>query len=123
MKEKMFSKEKLFRRLLEFLKPNSEYDVLLLIKNTKTILQIEVKSSAINQEDRTKSENNVKSKYYSAKDQLLKGKEMFKKIPQLFNCSSDSWNHVGLVCFPYIQSRKEFDYLGLEDDLKVKYNI
>ena len=121
VKAKNFSGEHFFRRLLDFLKPNSEFDILLVVKQQKTIIQIEVKSATINQEEKKeKSLDTVKMRYSSARDQLLKGKEMFKKITQL-NCnSSDSWKHVGLVCFPYIKSRKDIANILNPEDLKVK---
>ena len=121
VKAKKFSGEHFFRRLLDFLKPNSEFDIILVVKQQKTIIQIEVKSSTINQEEKKeKSMNTVKMRYSSARDQLLKGKEMFQKITQL-NCnSSDSWKHVGLVCFPYIKSRKDIVDILNPEDLKVK---
>ena len=121
LRDKKITREHFFRRLLEFLKPNSEFDIILVIKQLRTIIQIEVKSSTFHEEG-NKSNNILKMRYSSAKDQLLKGKEMFKKITQLFCNSSDSWRHVGLVCFPYIKSRDDLENIidSSPEDLKVK---
>ena len=81
LRAKKNTKEHFFRRFLEFLKPNSEFDIILVIKQLRTIIQIEVKSLTFNEEG-NESHNIVKKRYSSAKDQLLKGKEMFKKITQ-----------------------------------------
>ena len=121
LRDKKITKEHFFRRLLEFLKPNSEFDIILVIKQLRTIIQIEVKSSTFHEEG-NKSHNILKMRYSSAKDQLLKGKEMFKKITHLFCNSSDSWRHVGLVCFPYIKSRDDLENIidSSPEDIKVK---
>ena len=121
LRDKKITRERFFRRLLEFIKPNSEFDIILIIKQVRTIVQIEVKSSTINEEEKT-THNTVNMRYSSAKDQLLKGKEMFNKITQLYCNNSDSWRHVGLVCFPYIKSRDDLDKIidSSPDDLKVK---
>ena len=117
------TKEGLFRRLLNFLKPNSEYDTLLIVERTKTIIQIEVKSFTIKQDqNQEKSQETLQERYNSAMNQLSKGKEMFEKISQLLAISSNPWTHVGLVCFPYIETREKLNTL-LElssEDLKVK---
>ena len=42
--KKGISKDKILRMLLDYLKPNSEYDILLLIKRLKFFLHIEIKS-------------------------------------------------------------------------------
>ena len=42
--KKGISKDKMLRMLLDYLKPNSEYDILLLIKRLKIFLHIEIKS-------------------------------------------------------------------------------
>ena len=47
MKIQKFSKEKLFRMLLDYIKPNSEYDNLLVIKRLQLVIHIEVKSFSI----------------------------------------------------------------------------
>ena len=45
--KKGFSKEKMLKMLIDYLKPNSEYDILLLIKRLQIFIQIEIKSSSI----------------------------------------------------------------------------
>ena len=44
---KDFSKEHVFKMLLDYLKPNSEYDILLVIKRLQIFLHIETKSLSI----------------------------------------------------------------------------
>ena len=41
-----FSKDHIFKMLLDYLKPNSEYDVLLVVKRLKVLIHIEIKSSS-----------------------------------------------------------------------------
>ena len=45
--KKDFSEEHLFKMLLDYLKPNSEYDILLVIKRLQIFLHIETKSLSI----------------------------------------------------------------------------
>ena len=45
--KKDFSKEQMFKMLLDYLKPNSEYDILLVIKRLQIFLHIETKSLSI----------------------------------------------------------------------------
>ena len=45
--KKDFSKEHIFKMLLDYLKPNSEYDILLVIKRLQIFLHIETKSFSI----------------------------------------------------------------------------
>ena len=45
--KKDFSKEQMFKMLLDYLKPNSEYDILLVIKRLQIFLHIEIKSLSI----------------------------------------------------------------------------
>ena len=41
-----FSKDHIFKMVLDYLKPNSEYDVLLVVKRLKLLIHIEIKSSS-----------------------------------------------------------------------------
>ena len=45
--KKDFSNEHVFKMLLDYLKPNSEYDILLVIKRLQIFLHIEIKSLSI----------------------------------------------------------------------------
>ena len=45
--KKDFSEEQMFKMLLDYLKPNSEYDILLVIKRLQIFLHIEIKSLSI----------------------------------------------------------------------------
>ena len=49
LKDKEFSKETFFRMLLEYLKPNSEYDIVTVIQRLQTMVHVEVKSMSIDQ--------------------------------------------------------------------------
>ena len=44
--KKDFSKDKMLKMLIDYLKPNSEYDILLLNKRLQILIHIEIKSSS-----------------------------------------------------------------------------
>ena len=142
-KKEDISEDLFFKMVLEYLKPNSEYDTLLVIKRLQLFIHVEVKSASnkvnVSSEETAKyvstsclsntilciilNLRNLRSRYASAKEQLRKGERMFVNIMKPLAELTDDWTYYGFVAFPEVENRKELNqYLNLEDDyLKVKY--
>ena len=135
--KKDFSKDKMLKMLIDYLKPNSEYDILLLNKRLQILIHIEIKSSSTkgdvscaeterylnifleNSPVKSSTHNfrNLRSRYESAKDQLRKGQQMFENVMKPIADTLENWRYTGFVAFPEIENRNELtQYLKLADE-------
>ena len=143
-KKKNISRDNFFKMVLGYLKPNSEYDTLLVIKRLQLFIHIEIKSASngieVSSEETAKyvltfsfsiainvisNCSNLSARYESARDQLRRGERMFVNVLKPLVGLTDDWKYYGYVAFPEIENRKMLNqFLKLEDDyLKVKYHI
>ena len=72
----------------------------------------------------TESGDVVKKRYREAREQLEKGRRLFESVlTPMTDLSGHNWRHLGLFCFPEVQSREELNKtLKLnQEELKVLF--
>merc|ERR1712241_529364 len=101
------------RHLKDLLVPlrNSEFDVLVTLKDSATVLQIEVKTYP--QELENVNKESLRKAVDAAQFQLEKGREMFSSIIFPLADMSSTWSHRGLICLPNIENRGDLRHHGI----------
>ena len=60
-----------------------------------------------------------RTRYKEAQDQLVKGRKFYEEVLVPMAGVPESWQYLGLVCFPEVESRELFANIVEENEIKV----